>query len=91
MLSSTMVASSENARMNKCSGRPEISVAEIEKLKAILPFQREDFSFPKSDSPDQGKEKSSNGKGRGRELFLSHTYLFHFFYLSNVMTPTKIL
>ena len=56
MLSSKMVASSENARMNKCSGGPETSMAEIEKVKAILPFQREDFSFPKSDSQDRGKK-----------------------------------
>ena len=48
---------------------------------------------PRLDSPDRGKEQSSRGKGRGRDLFYSRIYLFHalqihFFYLSNVMTPT---
>ena len=51
---------------------------------------------PRLDSPDRGKEQSSRGKGRGRDLFYSRIYLFHalqihFFYLSNVMTPTKSL
>ena len=54
---------------NKCSLGPETSMTEIEKLKAQLPFPREDLSFLMSDSPDQGEEKSSQGKGRGRELF----------------------
>ena len=53
-------------------------------------------SVARSDSPDRGKEQSSRGKGRGRDLFYSRIYLFHalqihFFYLSNVMTPTKSL
>ena len=48
---------------------------------------------PRLDSPDRGKEQSSRGKGGGRDLFYSRIYLFHalqihFFYLSNVMTPT---
>ena len=56
-------------QQNKCSVGLETSIPEIEKLKAQLPFLREDFSFPRLDSPDRGKEKSSWGKGRGRELF----------------------
>ena len=35
---------------NKCSVGLETSIPEIEKLKAQLPFPREDFSFPRSDS-----------------------------------------
>ena len=54
---------------NKVSVEPETSIPEIEKLKAQLPSPREDLSFLMSDSPDQGEEKSSQGKGRGRELF----------------------
>ena len=50
---------------NKCSLGLETSIPEIEKLKARLPFPREDFSLPRSDSSDRGKEKSSRGKGRG--------------------------
>ena len=34
----------------KCSVGPATSISEIEKLKAQLPFPREDFSFPRSDS-----------------------------------------
>ena len=37
-------------RENKCSVGPETSIPEIEKLKAQLPFPREDFSFPRSDA-----------------------------------------
>ena len=54
---------------NNCSVGPETSIPEIEKLKAQLPFLREDFSVPRLDSQDRGKEKFSQGKGRGRELF----------------------
>ena len=54
---------------NKCSVGPETSILEIEKLKAQLPFPREDFSNRRSDSPDGGKEKCSEGKGRDQELF----------------------
>ena len=51
---------------NKCSVGPEASIPEIEKLKAQLPFLREDFSrYAWSDSLDQGKKQSSRGKGRG--------------------------
>ena len=32
---------------------------------------------PRLDSPDRGKEQSSRGKGRGRDLFNSRIYLFH--------------
>ena len=35
---------------NKCSVCPETSIPEIENLKAQLPFPREDYSFPRSDS-----------------------------------------
>ena len=34
----------------KSSVGPETSIPEIENLKAQLPFPREDFSFPRSDS-----------------------------------------
>ena len=51
---------------NKCSVGLETSIPEIEKLKAQLPFPREDFSFSRpsvarSNSSDRGKEKSSEG------------------------------
>ena len=37
-------------QQNRFSLGPETSIPKIEKLKAQLPFQREDFSFPRLDS-----------------------------------------
>ena len=42
---------------DKCSVGPEISITEIEKLKAQLPFPRENFSFPRSDSCQTHRSK----------------------------------
>ena len=40
--------------LNECSVGLETSIPEIEKLKAQLPFLREEFSFPRSDRAKQG-------------------------------------
>ena len=54
--------------------------------------------IPQHNKCSVGPETSicPRGKGKGRDLFYSRIYLFHalqihFFYLSNVMTPTKSL
>ena len=75
--------------INVLQGQKQVYPGE-EKVKTQLPFSREDFSFPRSDSPDQGKEQSSRGKRRGRGLFY-RGYTCFMPYLSNVMTPTKSL
>ena len=54
---------------NKCSIGPEASISPREKLKAQLPFPREDFSFPRSESCQTEEKKSPLEEKETTETF----------------------